>query len=329
LKSRREIFGDFDLYVPPAQVPAADLDLRVPARSSASPRAQGPGVTKRPARRRSRFGVAALAMLLSACAAFAGEYVVRGMETRHVESLVATLNNALSSAVPFLPPLPSAALVPPLQSSLPSEQRLLDSAPGGNIQTQPDRRRPESKSKDKPAVTAVKSVPTSPAAVATAPSEHKSASRSPRPVEVFGAPETSVATPPARSTPPAPRADQGVLQTNAQEQRGAIEDVLKRYELAYRNLDAGGAKSVWPAVDERTLSRTFEALSWQEVRFDRCVIHVSSPDAEAVCAGVATYVPKAGNRQPRSERRRWTFQLRMSDGAWTIARAEARQDDRP
>jgi hypothetical protein len=105
--------------------------------------------------------------------------------------------------------------------------------------------------------------------------------------------------------------------------------VLRRYELAYRNLDAGVAKSVWPALDERTLARTFEGLSWQEVRFDRCVIHLSSPDAEAVCAGIATYVPKASSRQPRSERRRWTFQLRRTDGAWTIARAEARQDDRP
>jgi hypothetical protein len=105
--------------------------------------------------------------------------------------------------------------------------------------------------------------------------------------------------------------------------------VLRRYELAYRRLDAGGAKAVWPALDERTLARSFDDLSWQEVRFDRCVIHLSSPDAEAVCAGITTSVAKAGNRQPRSERRRWTFQLRKADGAWTIVRADAQQDDRP
>jgi hypothetical protein len=104
--------------------------------------------------------------------------------------------------------------------------------------------------------------------------------------------------------------------------------VLRRYELAYRRLDAGGAKAIWPALDERTLARSFDGLSWQEVRFDRCIIHLSSPDAEAVCAGIATYVPKAGNRQPRSEQRRWTFQLRKADGAWTIVSADAKRDDR-
>jgi hypothetical protein len=88
------------------------------------------------------------------------------------------------------------------------------------------------------------------------------------------------------------------------------------------------AKTVWPALDERTLSRAFAGLSWQEVRFDRCVIHLSSPDAEAVCTGIATYLAK-GSREPRSEQRRWTFQLMNADDAWTIVGADARQDDRP
>jgi hypothetical protein len=269
-----------------------------------------------------------LVVILSAGAAFAGEYVVRGMGTPYVGSLVATLNHALSSAVPFLPALPSAAVVPPLQASLPSEQRLLDSVTGENNPSQPGRTAPERNSKHEPAVTAGKSETISPPAVAPAPSERRP-EPSTRPVDVVAAREPSPPTPPARSTPPARRADEGVLQTNTQQQRAEIEDVLRRYELAYRNLDAGGAKAVWPALDEQTLSRTFEGLSWQEVRFDRCVIHVSSPDAEAVCAGVATYVPKAGSGQPRSERRRWTFQLRRTDGAWTIARAEAKQDAAP
>jgi hypothetical protein len=206
---------------------------------------------------------------------------------------------------------------------LPSEERLLDSVPG-NSESQPDR-----KGEARPAVkAAVKSETNSAAAATTAPSKRRP-SRFVRPVDVLAARETPPATPATRSTPPASSADEGALRTSAQEQRAEIEDVLRRYELAYRNLDAGGAKAVWPALDERTLAQSFDGLTWQEVRFDRCIIHVSSPEAEAVCAGIATYVPKAGNRQPRSERRRWTLQLRKTEGAWTIARADARQDERP
>jgi hypothetical protein len=328
LASRREIFGDLDLYAPRSQGPAADLNLRSAPQSNSRSKSLGPTRTMRPARRRSGTGLAVLVVILSGCVAFAGQYVVRGMETPDVGSLVETLNHALSSAVPFLPPLPSAALVSPLQSSMPSEQRLLDSVPGEDNESQPDRKAPDRKIKDEPAVAAAKREVNSAAAVAPDARERRLA-RSARPVDVVAARETRPATPTARSTPPASRPNEGIPQASTQEQRGEIEDVLRRYELAYRRLDAGGAKAVWPALDERTLSRAFEGLSWQEVRFDRCIIHLSSPDAEAVCAGVAAYAPKASNRQPRSERRRWTFQLRKADGAWTIVRADAKQDDRP
>jgi hypothetical protein len=328
LASRRELLGDFDIYVPTSREPTADLNLRLPPRSSAGPGSLGRTGTMRPARRRSGTGFAVLVMILSACAAFAGEYVVRGMGTPDVGSLVATLNHALSSAVPFLPPLPSAALVSPLQSSLPSEQRLLESVPGEDKESQPDRKASDRKSKDEPAVAAAVRERNVAATVAT-PTRERRLARSARPVDVAAAHETPPAAPTARSTPPAPRPDEGILQASTQEQRGEIEDVLRRYELAYRRLDAGGAKAVWPALDERTLARSFDGLSWQEVRFDRCIIHLSSPDAEAVCAGVAAFAPKAGNREPRSERRRWTFQLKKTEGAWTIVRADAKQDDRP
>jgi hypothetical protein len=328
LASRREIFGDFDLYVPPSQEPTADLNLRLPPRSSAGPVSPAPTGRMRRARRRAGTGFAVLVVILSACAAFAGEYVVRGMGTPDVESLVATLNHALSSAVPFLSPLPSAPVVPPLQSSLPSEQRLLDSVTGEDIQSQSDRKAPDRKSKDEPAVAAAVRETNAAAAVAK-PTRENRLGRSARPVDVAAAHETPPVAPTARSSPPASRPDKGVPQASTQEQRAEIEDVLRRYELAYRRLDAAGAKGVWPALDERTLARSFDVLSWQEVRFDRCVIHLSSPDAEAVCAGITTYVPKADSRQPRSERRRWMFQLRKADGAWTIVRADAQQDDRP
>jgi hypothetical protein len=292
----------------------------------------------RRARRRSGTGLAVLVVLLSACVTLAGEYVVREMGTPDVGTVLASLNHAWSSAAPARDeqtapdvepqplvhaPLPSAALVTPLQPSLPSEQRLLALAPGDDNQFQPDTRR-----KEGPAVKEAKSVRNTPRVVATVGSERRS-TRTARPVDVLVARETPPATPTTRGTLPTSRPDEGVLQASAQEQRSEIADVLRRYELAYRRLDAGGAKAVWPALDQRTLARSFDGLSWQEVRFDRCIIHLSSPDAEAVCAGVAAYAPKAGNREPRSERRRWTFQLKKTEGAWTIVRADAKQDDRP
>ncbi len=328
LASRREIFGDFDLYVPPSQEPTADLNLRLPPRSGAGPVSPTPTGRMRRARRRAGTGFAVLVVILSACAAFAGEYVVRGMGTPDVGSLVATLNQALSSAVPFLSPLPSAPVVPPLQSSLPSEQRLLGSVTGEDAQSQADRKASDRKGKEETAIAAAVRE-TNAAATVAKPTGQNRLARSARPVDVAAAHETPPVAPTARSSPPASRPDEGIPKASTQEQRAEIEDVLRRYELAYRRLDAAGAKRVWPALDERTLARSFDGLSWQEVRFDRCVIHLSSPDAEAVCAGITTYVPKADSRQPRSERRRWMFQLRKADGAWTIVRADAKQDDRP
>jgi len=314
----------------------------------------------RPARRRSGTGLVVLVVLFSACVTVAGEYVIREMGTPDVgtvvgnlnrawssaaparETLVATLNRAWNSVAPgrgeqtaavgeqtapvvepkaLVPdPLPSAALVAPLQPSLPAEQRLLVLAPREDNQLQQDRR-----TKEGWAVRATKGVTNTPRAVATVGSERRSA----RPIDVLAPRETAPAAPAARVTPPPSRPDQRIPQTSPEEQRAEVEDVLRRYELAYRRLDAGGAKAVWPTLDEGTLARSFDGLSWQEVRFDRCVIHLSSPDAEAVCAGITTYVSKSGNRQPRSERRRWNFQLRKADGAWTIVRADAKQDDHP
>jgi hypothetical protein len=243
----------------------------------------------------------------------AGEYVVRGMETPDVGTLVATLNRAFSSVVPSSEqagrdaeqPLSSAALVSPLQSSLPLEQRLLDSVPSEG--------KPPPLDKDvQEKLKAIK----------------RRSAGSVRPADVVTSSDILPATQIAGSAVPAPRADTERPRLSTQEQRAQIEQVLRRYELAYRNLDAGVAKTVWPALDERTLSRAFAGLSWQEVRFDRCVIHLSSPDAEAVCTGIATYLAK-GSREPRSEQRRWTFQLMNADDAWTIVGADARQDDRP
>jgi hypothetical protein len=139
--------------------------------------------------------------------------------------------------------------------------------------------------------------------------------------EPRGAPQRSASV----SVPGAAVGGRAEPDAGSQEQLAEIEKVLQQYQLAYGRLDASGAKAIWPAVDERALSRAFEGLDSQSVKFDRCTVYISSPDADAACAGVVTYVTKVGSREPRSERRRWTFRLRKTGDSWTIIRAEARQ----
>jgi hypothetical protein len=336
------VVRELDLDVSPHCEPI-DLDLELWAlrpgsrqQSTVSTCGAQPGM-----RRPSRTGLAVLVAIVSVCATLAGEYVIRDIGWPDLGAVAASVDRAFSSPVPVsseraapevpqrLPLLPSTALIAPVQSSLPSAHPALDSAPAADDESLlegqgalPSHRLTEAvassiASNDLSAVAQRRmSGPSAPRATAGTQVKANSTSSVAAARPVLGQPagyREGDVTPVARS----------------QEQRVEIEDVLRRYQLAYRNLDAGGAKAIWPALDERALSRAFAALSSQEVRFDRCVIHLSSPDAEAVCAGVAAYVPKDGSRDPRSDRRRWIFQLRKTEGAWTIVRADAGQDDGP
>jgi hypothetical protein len=129
----------------------------------------------------------------------------------------------------------------------------------------------------------------------------------------------SVPSVPASSSPaPGTLSDAG-----REEQR--VREVLDRYSAAYSTLDAIAAKEIWPAVDARALSRAFDGLQSQEVRFDRCDLTVAGSDAKAICHGIASYVPKVGSRTPRSLSHYWVFALkRAASDTWTIAQAEVR-----
>jgi hypothetical protein len=104
----------------------------------------------------------------------------------------------------------------------------------------------------------------------------------------------------------------------------AIENVLGRYRSALDTLNAGAAKAVWPAVNEKTLAKAFEALESHAVSFDRCQIEVFSVLAEAACSGRVRYVPKVGSQTPRDEPRRWRISLRKAGGGWLIDSVDAR-----
>jgi hypothetical protein len=100
-----------------------------------------------------------------------------------------------------------------------------------------------------------------------------------------------------------------------------IRDTLQTYRRAYNGLDARLAHAVYPALDESTLAQDFDSLHSQSLEFDTCMLDERGETARAICRGSASYVPKIGSREPRSERRVWSFMLRKNGGDWTIVSA--------
>jgi hypothetical protein len=127
-------------------------------------------------------------------------------------------------------------------------------------------------------------------------------------------------TPAASLVAPAASVPSGI------DQQTRVEEVLRRYARAYAQLDASAARAVWPTVDERALARAFQNLSSQQVSFDDCEIAIRGANASASCSGRASYAPKVGNREPRTEPRNWRFELRREGEAWQIVEVEARRE---
>jgi hypothetical protein len=104
----------------------------------------------------------------------------------------------------------------------------------------------------------------------------------------------------------------------------AIQTVLSRYQTAYRELDAGAARAVWPSVDTKALRKAFDRLEQQDLTFDSCEIAVSDVRAVASCRGRAWYVPRVGSKGPHDDQRQWEFTLSKVDEAWLIDKVSAR-----
>ncbi len=100
-----------------------------------------------------------------------------------------------------------------------------------------------------------------------------------------------------------------------------IHAALARFESAYENLDAGAAQRVWPTVDQRALARAFGGLKSQELTFGDCKMAVSGVAASVDCDGWTTFVPRIGKQDPRTQQRRWTFQMRKMQDTWRITEA--------
>jgi hypothetical protein len=148
------------------------------------------------------------------------------------------------------------------------------------------------------------------AAAAAAAAPPPPAAALPRPAAAPLAPAESAAVPAAA---PVPMVDDSSL----------IRETLERYRRAYNGLDARLAHAVYPGVDLTALERAFNDLRSQSLQFDTCSLEVRGVSARATCRGSARYVAKIGSREPRAERRIWTFRLDKDDRDWKIASAWA------
>jgi hypothetical protein len=98
----------------------------------------------------------------------------------------------------------------------------------------------------------------------------------------------------------------------------AIQTVLNRYRDAVSTLDPAAVRAVWPTVNLNLVRSEFAGLAEQNIDFERCRISSSGPRAAAVCAGIVESGFVAGDRRPRSEKKRWEFTLRRTGERWTI-----------
>jgi hypothetical protein len=96
-----------------------------------------------------------------------------------------------------------------------------------------------------------------------------------------------------------------------------IRGLLNSYKVAYEQLDAAAASTLWSGVDMRAVARASGALGSHSVSFDRCDITVAGRRATASCDG-----PSVGAVEPR--RASWTFALDRDSGDWRIAGVSAR-----
>lgn len=106
-------------------------------------------------------------------------------------------------------------------------------------------------------------------------------------------------------------------------ERAAVRALLERYRAAYERLDARAAKRVWPGADERALERAFSGLERQTVNFDACDIDISNARGRALCRGSASYTPRVGKRDERTQGRNWTFVIQKAGGDWRIESVRA------
>ena len=102
-----------------------------------------------------------------------------------------------------------------------------------------------------------------------------------------------------------------------------MESLLERYRLAFRTLNSG-VSDFWPSVPSRALDKAFNELEQQRFVFDQCRVQLNGAQADATCTGTATFVPKVGNKTPRTQPRQWSFRLVRAGNRWIIDSVQSR-----
>jgi hypothetical protein len=100
-----------------------------------------------------------------------------------------------------------------------------------------------------------------------------------------------------------------------------VRALLERYATAYNTLDASAAQQVFPGINRDALARAFSELTSQRLSLGDCRIDVAAATARASCVGSTTWTPRIGAGTPRSEARRWTFDLARAGSDWQIVSA--------
>lgn len=137
-------------------------------------------------------------------------------------------------------------------------------------------------------------------------------------------PPPAITTAPVAAVPVAASAPAASVPSSIAAAGGGEDEVrgtLDRYAAAYTALDAAAAERVWPNVNRAALSRAFEGLASQRVTLGNCRIEVNGATARASCAGSTTWAPKVGDGSPRTDARRWTFDLVRNSDSWKIVSA--------
>jgi len=102
-----------------------------------------------------------------------------------------------------------------------------------------------------------------------------------------------------------------------------VEGVIERYRFAFSTLNSG-VSDFWPSVNSRALDRAFNELEQQLFDFDQCRVQLKGGQADATCTGTATFVPKVGDKTPRTQSRQWSFRLVRAGNRWIIDSVQSR-----
>jgi hypothetical protein len=219
------------------------------------------------------------------------------------------------------PPLASAsrdrADTPPVRATAPPPARVTVEASGRAASSSPSRgfvpplpqATPPGRSSDVQAPPPVTGASSSSASTVT--TSRPPVDRAPL---ILSSPAREAVTTPAVTPAPAPAPPPPSPEAR---ETAAVEAVLERYRLAFSTLNSG-VSDFWPGVPSRALDKAFNELESQSFDFDQCRVQLKGSQADATCTGTATFVPKVGDKTPRTQSRQWSFRLVRAGNRWII-----------